>query len=109
MPRSAPLAACLLLLVAAPPDADAQDVAAGRSIARQKCAPCHAVGRSGESRVRAAPAFRTLAGRYDVDDLEEALVEGIAVKHGDVEMPEFQFTPAAAAALIAYIKSVGKK
>ena len=103
------LALAVLGLWAAPATAQTrQEIAAGKAIAQQKCAGCHAVGATGKSRAKAAPPFRTLTSRYNVDDLEEAFVEGVAVRHGDVQMPEFEFSPNATAALIAYIKSVGK-
>ena len=84
------------------------EIAEGRRIARDKCAVCHSVGKTGRSPAKVAPPFRTLSARYNVDDLEEAFVEGVTVRHGAVQMPEFAFSPDATAALIAYIKSLGK-
>ena len=89
--------------IAAP--AAAQDlVAAGRALAEEKCARCHAVGPEGESTLPIAPAFRTLSERYPVEDLEEALAEGIVSGHP--AMPEFVFEPEEVAALVAYLQSV---
>jgi len=100
----------IALLVVVP--ASAQNrllVADGQAIANENCARCHAVGRTGRSPVKVAPRFRDLSKRYKIDDLEEAFAEGVAVGHGEVEMPEFTFSPDKTAALIAYIKSLAKK
>lgn len=75
----------------------------GRAIAEAQCAACHAVGEYGESPVAAAPTFRTLLSRYRADVLEEELIAGIQVSH---PMPEFQFNPQGADALIAYLRSI---
>jgi mono/diheme cytochrome c family protein len=92
-----------LVLAAGP--ARAQDLPErGMEIAETNCAPCHGVGREGASPLAAAPPFRELGRRYPVGDLEEALVEGIVTAHPD--MPEFQFDPADAAALIAYLETI---
>jgi mono/diheme cytochrome c family protein len=93
------------MLFAAVAPAAAQDpVAQGKGLAEEKCARCHAIGVEGESPLPLAPAFRTLSERYPVDDLEEALAEGIVSGHP--EMPEFVFEPDEIAALIAYLQSV---
>lgn len=100
-----PILAAVLLLAATQP-APAQDdpVAKGRALAEEKCARCHAIGPEGESTLPIAPAFRTLSERYPVEELEEALAEGIVSGHP--AMPEFVFEPDDVAALIAYLKSV---
>jgi len=75
----------------------------GRDIAEAQCAACHAVGEYGESAVPEAPPFRTLLSRYRADVLEEELINGIRVAH---PMPDFQFNPQGADALIAYLSSI---
>lgn len=75
----------------------------GRDIAEAQCAACHAVGTYGVSPNPAAPVFRTLLSRYHADVLEQELIEGIQVAH---PMPEFQFNPQGADALIAFLHSV---
>jgi mono/diheme cytochrome c family protein len=50
----------------------------GRRLVEAHCASCHAVGREGESAVRAAPPFRELATRYPAESLAEALAEDSA-------------------------------
>ncbi|WP_425375123.1 c-type cytochrome [Methylobacterium nonmethylotrophicum] len=95
------LAAAALLpgLAAAPAAAWDARVDRGRALARSGCARCHAIGRTGASPVRQAPPFRTLHEREPVDDLAEALTEG--VRTGHPSMPEFRFDPDPAEALIA--------
>jgi cytochrome c len=67
------------------------------------CSDCHAVREVGESPHAPAPPFRELHLRYEVEALAEALVEGI-VAHPD--MPEFEFDPNQAEAIIAYLKTL---
>ena len=78
-------------------------VADGRAIAETQCASCHAVGVSGQSAAQGAPPFRYVLSRYDGASLTENLVEGIRVAHA---MPEFQFDPKGADALIAYLGTI---
>jgi cytochrome c len=59
--------------------------------------------------VATAPAFRTLAQRYPVESLEEALAEGIMVGHqGIVQMPEFMFEAEEIGHIVAYLQSIQK-
>jgi len=76
----------------------------GRSIAETNCAGCHAIGTEGQSPNPQAPVFRALLSRYNADVLETELIIGMRVAHKP--MPEFQFEPVAAGALIAYLRSV---
>lgn len=76
----------------------------GEALAQSKCASCHAVGRSGGSPMAAAPAFRSLSQRYPLQDLQEALGEGIVTAHPG--MPEFVFQEQEASDLIAYLESI---
>lgn len=93
----------------AAPDTSSQPTAAdalvqdGRSIAEAECAACHAVGEYGASPLASAPTFRTILGLYRPEVLEEELINGIRVAH---PMPEFQFNPQSADALIAYLQSI---
>lgn len=79
-------------------------VAAGLQLAAMYCADCHAIATSGDSPFPPAPPFRELHLRYDVEFLAEALVEGIVTAHP--EMPEFEFDPDQAEAIIAYLKTL---
>lgn len=79
----------------------------GRSLAVASCAGCHAIAGPGPSPEAAAPPFSTLAARYPIEALGEALAEGIVVgHHGGVEMPEFAFDADDVGALLAYLESV---
>ncbi len=83
-----------------------EPIADGQRLVQEYCSDCHAIGKAGESPLAIAPRFRDLHLRYDVEDLGEALVEGIVTAHE--EMPEFEFDPIQAAAIIAYLKSLSE-
>jgi cytochrome c len=76
----------------------------GRALVTMYCTDCHATGATGESPLAIAPRFRDLHLRYDVEFLTEALVEGIVTAHP--EMPQFEFDPDQAAAIVAYLKTL---
>jgi mono/diheme cytochrome c family protein len=78
--------------------------ARGEAIAHKYCARCHAVGETGASPMGLAPPFRDLSKRYPIENLEEALAEGIVVGHP--AMPRFTFTPSEINALLTYISSL---
>jgi cytochrome c len=77
----------------------------GRALAEANCARCHNLEKAGESPYAPAPPFRDIAKTYKATDLEEALVEGIVVGHP--AMPEFEMTGEQAAAVAAFIDSLG--
>jgi mono/diheme cytochrome c family protein len=89
------------------PAAAQGDIKLGETLLTRDCSRCHAVGRSGESPNKQAPAFRTLGQRYPVESLEEALGEGIMSGHPD--MPEFKFDADGVGAIIAYLKSIQQR
>ena len=96
-----------LCLVVAGSAACAQDAAAlrrGEALLAKECSRCHAMARTDESHHPQAPLFRTLAKRYPVESLEEALGEGFISGHPD--MPEFKFESDDVGAIIAYLKSI---
>ncbi|PLX37333.1 MAG: cytochrome C [Hyphomicrobiales bacterium] len=78
----------------------------GRELATSLCGSCHAVGTDDASSVEGAPAFRDLGQSYPVDDLSEALAEGIVTGHED--MPEVALEPADIDALLGYIEHIQK-
>jgi mono/diheme cytochrome c family protein len=104
MMRAARLAAAAAILAALASAATAQDLKRGETLLARECGRCHAIGRAGNSPDKDALAFRTLAKRYPIESLEEALGEGIMSGHPD--MPEFKFDADDVGAIIAYLKSI---
>jgi cytochrome c len=54
--------------------------------------------------IRRLRHFRTLSGKYPVEDLTESLAEGIVSGHPD--MPIFVFSPHDVEAIIQYLQSI---
>ena len=79
-------------------------VEAGKQIAQKFCARCHAIGLQRTSTCPGAPPFRVIVAKGNVENLKEALGEGIVAGHP--AMPQFQFKPDDAGSLIAYLKSL---
>ncbi len=88
----------------AAPAVAAADVKKGEALLTRDCSRCHAVGLTGNSPRPDAPAFRTLATRYPIESLEEALGEGIMSGHPD--MPELKYDADDVGAIIDYLKSI---
>jgi len=76
----------------------------GKRLARLYCAKCHAIDKVSRSPLRIAPPFRTLHERYPVEELQEALAEGIVTGHPT--MPEFRFESDQVADFIAFLKTL---
>ena len=76
----------------------------GLEIAQMECASCHAIGATGASSHPEALEFRRFSRFYPIEDLAEALAEGIYVGHPD--MPVFRFEPDEVGVLIDYIQSI---
>lgn len=81
-----------------------EEIAEGARIARDACAPCHAIGPMGASPRAEALPFRDLGAKYAVENLEEALAEGIVVGHPD--MPEVKMNEREIAAFVAWLKTL---
>lgn len=96
----------LILSVAAAHADEASDIEFGRLLVLENCSTCHATGKADESTHPDAPPFRLLPQRYPLENLEEALAEGIVTGHPD--MPEFVATPPQIAGILAYIASIGE-
>ena len=79
----------------------------GEALLTRNCARCHATGTAGSSPHPDAPPFRTLARKYPIDGLAEALAEGLSVGHPD--MPEFTFEPEDVGAILGYLKSIQER
>ena len=101
------MASTAILVAALSVSASADDPKRGEDLLRRNCASCHAIGRTGDSPHKQAPAFRTLAQRYPIESLEEALGEGFMTGHPD--MPEFKFDADDVGAIIAYLKSIQQR
>ena len=76
----------------------------GLTIAQTYCARCHSIDRVTASPLAIAPPFRTLHKKYPVENLEEALAEGISTGHPT--MPEFRFDPGQVNDFISFLKSL---
>lgn len=91
-------------LLATTTQAQDSQIERGRTFAQTNCASCHAIGRAGGSPLRIAPPFRTFRLRYPVENLAEALAEGIVTAHP--AMPQFRLEVGQIGDLIAYLKSL---
>lgn len=80
-------------------------IEAGRSIAQEKCAQCHAIGISGESFLEPAPPFRRILERRSIKSAEE-FAKALATDH--LQMPPFALSRRQTNALLAYMKSLNK-
>jgi cytochrome c len=98
-----------LVFIAVRPAAAADKGLAGKGevLVRENCSRCHAIGKEGDSPHPPAPPFRTLSSKYPVEDLAEALAEGIVSGHPD--MPIFVFAPHDVEAIIEYLQSIQVK
>lgn len=82
------------------------DARQGQAIAEKYCAICHAIGTSGDSPKAKAIAFRDLHNLYPIDNLDEALGEGLVINHPD--MPEITLTVAQIFDFKAFLKGLNK-
>ena len=76
----------------------------GKVIAQGLCSRCHAIETTGESPLPAAPRFRSLDGRTDLNKLAQRIRGGLLTGHED--MPMFRFDRDDADAMVAYIRSI---
>lgn len=93
-----------LTVLSAAPAAAAPSIERGEVLMQRHCARCHAVGKTGRSPVHAAPPMRELGQRYPLENLAEALAEGILTGHP--AMPEFRFGPDDVLSIIRYLDSI---
>lgn len=80
------------------------DPARGLDVADRNCALCHQIAATGASPHPQAPPFATLAQRYPLESLGEALAEGIVVGHKG--MPQIMLEPQKIHDLIAYLQGI---
>jgi mono/diheme cytochrome c family protein len=97
-------AATLLALAAFSSTAHAQSAQRGVVIARTYCVKCHSIDKLSPSPLAIALPFRDLHKRYPVEQLQEALAEGVVTGHPT--MPEFRFDPGQIADFIAFLKTL---
>lgn len=89
------------------PAAAAGNARQGMSTAKQYCALCHAIGKKDKSPRPDVFPLREMSKRYPVEDLEEALAEGLFINHP--EMPEIVLDGDQVNNFIAYLKSIQKR
>jgi hypothetical protein len=85
------------------------DVERGQSIAEQTCLRCYTKFEGDplpDPNVTTAPALASFGQRWPLENLEEALAEGITVSHDNMTMPEFSFTSQSIADLLSYMESL---
>lgn len=75
-----------------------------QQFARANCARCHSIDKVTNSPLALAPEFRSLHKRYPVENLREALSEGIVTSHQN--MPEFRLEPDQINDFLAFLKSL---
>jgi mono/diheme cytochrome c family protein len=78
----------------------------GRKLATELCSQCHAIDATDVSQHVAAPAFRNLDRRLDLDTFVDRLRDGLIGGHPD--MPTFRFRREDARALVRYLKSIAE-
>ena len=76
----------------------------GLNFAMANCARCHAIDKLSPSPLALAPPFRDLHLRYPVENLTQALGEGIVTSHQN--MPEFRLDPGQVGDFIDFLKSL---
>ncbi|MET0277965.1 MAG: c-type cytochrome [Pseudorhodoplanes sp.] len=104
MRRIAISAAALLALAASAFQAQAQGAQRGVVLARTYCVKCHSIDKLSPSPLTIAPPFRDLHKKYPVEQLQEALAEGMVTGHPT--MPEFRFDPGQVNDFIAFLKTL---
>ena len=76
----------------------------GKVLVKRLCGSCHAIERTGASPHPAAPAFRRLENRVDLDSFHDRLRQGLFSGYSD--MPQFRLSREEAGAVQAYLRSI---
>lgn len=97
----------MLMLATGVTVVEAASAKRGLSLAKERCAACHAVTGHGASPDIKAPTFRRIAGQWPVEQLQESLAEGIVTGHPG--MPEFTFTPREIDDFLAHLKRLRRR
>lgn len=105
--RTAAVITIALLAICGAAAAAGDTAVKGEALLTKNCARCHAIGAAGESPLEQAPPFRQIVTRYPLDNLAEALAEGIVSGHAD--MPEFVFQPGEIDAILAFLETLKVK
>ena len=92
-----------LLFISVPAHALEPDAQRGLTFVAANCTQCHAVDKVSPSPLGIAPPFRTLHTKYPVENLAEALAEGMT---GHPTMPQFKLDPGQIGDVIAYLKTL---
>ena len=82
----------------------APTVQRGTDFALANCVSCHSIDKLTPSSFSEAPPFRELHLRYPVENLEEALAEGIMTGHQN--MPVFRLDPDQIGDFISFLKTL---
>lgn len=88
------------------------NITRGKAIAEQTCLRCHmefAGDPYPDPAITTAPPLASFGQRWPIENLEEALAEGITVSHDQLTMPEFTFTPETIADLLAYLDDLSQR
>ncbi|MBU6464655.1 MAG: c-type cytochrome [Bradyrhizobium sp.] len=91
-------------LLASTAPAAAENPQQGKRLALTYCAGCHSIDKVSPSPLKIAPPFRTLHEHYPVEQLQEALAEGIITGHPT--MPQFSFDGDQVGDFIAFLKTL---
>ncbi len=100
-----PLLAFILAAAPALAQDEAAKIAEGKRLSEINCARCHNIEVQGESPLTDAAPFREIAGNYDVLELVDGFMEGLAVRHP--LMPDWEVTETQAESLAAFVMSLG--
>mgnify|MGYP001207731975 CR=1 FL=1 len=103
---SAAILACVLVVSPMLVRAEQPTAEEGQGLAEANCTRCHAIGKDGASPLAAAPPFRDVAARYSLEELMDAFMEGLPVRHEI--MPDWDMTQDQSIALSLYIMSLAK-
>lgn len=98
-----PLVVFFAALLASVP-VPAADAAAGRALAQEKCASCHAISRVGQHHPTSAPKFRGWANQPLKEPLPVMLRRATSKKHGGAK--PFALTAADIDNLVAHIQTL---
>jgi cytochrome c len=101
-PTTVPLLAMALFMLAA--DVPNVGMERGRTLIKASCSRCHAVGRADVSPMPDALPLREVHQRYAVENLAEALAEGLVTGHPG--KPAFRFDAREVDDIIEYLKSL---